>query len=81
MFAGLAPYSSVRFFDREMLPDINAIKGADAVWIQPNAISHPFYYRVIDMARKENISIRYFGFASARKCAEQLVADEMAAAE
>lgn len=71
----------VRFFDREMLPDINAIRGADVVWIQPNALSHPFYYRVIELARKENISIRYFGFASARKCAEQLVTDELAAAE
>lgn len=71
----------VRFFDREMLPDVNAIKSADAVWIQPNAISHPFYYRVIDMARKENIPVRYFGFASARKCAEQLVVDEQAAAQ
>ena len=69
----------VRFFDREMLPDVNAIKSADAVWIQPNAISHPFYYRVIDMARKENIPVRYFGFASARKCAGQLVVDEQAA--
>ena len=71
----------IRFFDREMLPDINAVKGADAVWIQPNALSHPFYYRVIDIARKENIPIRYFGFASARKCAEQLAADEMASVD
>ena len=71
----------VRFFDREMLPDVNVIKSADVVWIQANAISHKFYYRIIDTARKENISVRYFGSASARKCAEQLVADEVAAAE
>lgn len=71
----------VRFFDREMLPDINTIKSADVVWIQTNAISHKFYYRIIDAARKEDIPVRYFGFASARKCAEQLVVDEMAAAE
>lgn len=71
----------VRFFDREMLPDINVIKSADVVWIQANAISHKFYYRIIDTARKENISVRYFGSASARKCAEQLVTDELAAAE
>lgn len=32
----------IRFFDREMLPDINAIRGADVVWIQSNALSHPF---------------------------------------
>ena len=71
----------VRFFDRELLPDVNAIRGADVVWIQSNAISHKFYYRVIDTVRKENIPVRYFGSASARKCAEQLVLDEMAAAE
>lgn len=71
----------VRFVDREMLPDINIIKAADAVWIQSNALSHKFYYRVIDTARKEDIPVRYFGFASAKKCAEQLVVDEMAAAD
>ena len=71
----------VRFFDREMLPDISIIKSADVVWIQANAISHKFYYRIIETARKENISVRYFGTASARKCAEQLALDEMTAAE
>lgn len=69
----------VRFFDREMLPDVNTVKSADVVWIQPNALSHKFYYRIIDTVRKENIPVRYFGSASARKCAEQLVVDEMAA--
>ena len=71
----------VRFFDREMLPDINVVKSADVVWIQTNAISHKFYYRIIDTARKENIPVRYFGSASARKRAEQLVTNELAAAE
>lgn len=71
----------VRFFDREMLPDISVIKSADVVWIQTNAISHKFYYRIIDTARKESIPVRYFGSASARKCAEQLVMNELAAAE
>ena len=69
----------VRFCDRELLPDLNAIKSADIVWIQPNALSHKFYYRIIETARKENIAVRYFGFASARKCAEQLVEVELAA--
>ena len=71
----------VRFFERESLPDLNAIRGADVVWIQPNALSHKFYYRIIDTARKENIVVRYFGFASARKCAEQLVEDELSQTE
>ena len=70
---------AVRFCDREALPDLNAIKSADIVWIQPNALSHKFYYRIIETARKEGIPVRYFGFASARKCAEQLVEVELAA--
>ena len=69
----------VRFFDREMLPDVNTIRSADVVWIQANALSHKFYYRIIDTVRKENIPVRYFGAASARKCAEQLALDEMSA--
>jgi len=67
----------VRFVDRETLPDISALKIADVIWIQPNAISHKFYYRIVDTARKNGIPVRYFGFASARKCAEQLVMDEL----
>lgn len=67
--------------DREMLPDINTVKSADAVCNRPNALSHKFYYRIIDPVRKETIPVRYFGSASAGKCAEQLVADEMAASE
>ena len=66
-----------RFFERESLPDLNAIKGADVVWIQANALSHKFYYRIIETARRENILVRYFSFASARKCAEQVVENEL----
>lgn len=69
-----------RFFERESLPDLNAIKGADVVWIQANALSHKFYYRIIETARRENILVRYFSFASARKCAEQVVENELSEA-
>lgn len=68
-----------RFFEPDSLPDLGVLKSADAVWIQSNALSHKFFYRVIHSARKENIPVRYFGYASARKCAEQLVMDEMTA--
>ena len=68
-----------RFFEPDSLPDLGVLKSADVVWIQSNALSHKFFYRVINSARKENIPVRYFGYASARKCAEQLVVDEMLA--
>ena len=69
----------VRFSDREAMPDINTIRGADAVWLQVNAMSHNFYYRTIDICRKNDVPIRYFSSASAKGCAIQLVEDELAA--
>jgi len=66
-----------RFFEPGSLPDLGALKGADVIWIQANAISHKFFYRIINAARKWNIPVRYFGYASARKCAEQLAAEEL----
>lgn len=68
-----------RFYDREMLPDLNAIRSADVVWLQVNALSHKYYYRIIDAARKNDIPVRYFGSASAKKCAVQFALDELAA--
>ena len=70
---------SVRFFDREAIPDVNTVKNADVVWIQANAMPHKLYYKIINAARKDNIPVRYFGYAGARKCAEQLVMDELSA--
>lgn len=65
-----------RFFEKESLPDLNAIRNADSLWIQTNAMSHEFYYRVLGVARKHEIPVRYFAFASARKCAIQVAEDE-----
>ena len=68
-----------RFYDREVLPDLNAVRGADVVWLQVNALSHKYYYRIIDAARKNGIQVRYFDSASAKKCAVQLALDELVA--
>ena len=67
-----------RFYDKETLPDLDAIRASDVIWIQANALSHKYYYRIINTARTYSISVRYFGYASARKCAEQLALDEQA---
>lgn len=69
----------VRFCDRDTMPVINTIRGADMVWLQVNAMSHNYYYRVIDICRKDNVPIRYFGSGSAKRCAVQLVKEELAA--
>ena len=62
----------VRFIDRTMLPNSDMIRRADVVWIQTNALSHAFFYKIIDEVRRYNVPIRYFSYASVSKCAEQL---------
>ena len=67
----------IRFMDREQsILDENVMRNADVVWIQPNAISHSKYYKIIGQIRKHDIPVKYFLYASARKCAEQVVLSE-----
>ena len=63
----------IRFIKRGMKPDAQMIRNADAVWIQTNALSHKVYDSVTKYATRYKIPIRYFHFASAAKCAEELV--------
>lgn len=68
----------IRYIDKDQaIIDRNLIRNADAVWIQTNAISHRQYYATIDEVRKAGIKVRYFAFASAKKCAEQVATEEM----
>lgn len=64
---------NVRFIDKDLVFDTGIIRHADVIWIQPNALAHKMYYRIIDTARTYNKAVRYFTFASWSKCAEQIV--------
>ena len=68
---------NVRFIDRTMLPNAQLIRQADTIWIQSNALSHAYFYKIIAEARRYEIPVRYFTFASAKKCAEQLALEDM----
>ena len=68
---------NVVFVNREQNPNTEMIRAADVVWIQANALSHKNYYKIINIVRTYRIPVRYFGYASARKCAEQLVREDM----
>ena len=65
----------VRFMSDDISsPEI--IKRADVVWIQTNCIGHNTYYNVIDLVRRYGRKVRYFKYASAVKCAEQVAEEE-----
>ena len=66
--------SSSQMFDSISSPEI--IRKADVVWIQTNAIAHKSFYGIIDLYRRYHKKVRYFKYASAAKCAEQVVEDE-----
>ena len=68
-----------RFYGREVSTDLNVVRGADVIWLQVNSMSHSHYNRIIDIARTNGVSVRYFGSASPKKCAAQLALDEMEA--
>lgn len=65
----------VRFL-RDDISSPEIIKRADVVWIQTNCIGHKSYNIIIELARRYNRRVRYFAYASATKCAEQVVAEE-----
>ena len=64
---------NIRFVAREMVFDVSIIRHADILWVQTNSMPHRTYYRIVDTARKYNKPIRYFTYASAMKCAEQVL--------
>ena len=63
----------IRFVDRDLVFDVNVVRNADVIWIQPNAISHSQFYRIADVARQYDKPVRYFTNASAAKSAVQLM--------
>lgn len=67
---------NVTFVNREQRPNVDMIKAADVVWIQANALSHRYFYKIINVVRTNQVPIRYFGYASATKCAIQVMEDD-----
>ena len=63
---------NIRFVSKDYVFDTSIIRHVDVVWIQPNALSHKQYYRIVDTARQYKRPVRYFLSASARKCAAQI---------
>lgn len=63
---------NIRFVSKDYVFDTSIIRHVDVVWIQPNALAHKQYYRIVDTARQYKRPVRYFLSASAQKCAAQI---------
>ena len=64
---------TVRFISPDLAPSASMIRHADTVWLQTNALSHGRFYKIVEVVRAHGIPLRYFSYASAEKCARQLV--------
>lgn len=68
---------NIRFVDKDLINfDPGIIRTADKLWIQPNAMSHTQYYRIVDAARQHKKPVRYFTYSSAAKSAMQIVDED-----
>ena len=67
---------NIRYVGKELVFDTGMIRKADVLWIQPNAIAHKQFYKIADEARKYNKPMRYFQYASAANCAEQVAEND-----
>lgn len=68
---------NVRFVDvskKTFNPDL--IRNAEMVWVQNNCIGHSQFNNVVRLARQYGVQMRYFAWASAGKCAEQVVKED-----
>ena len=66
-------FPDVRFIGKDLLPNENLIRNADEVWIRLIALSHSYFYKIIDEIRRRNKPIRYFTNAGVNRCSEQLI--------
>ena len=69
-------HPNIDIFGKDM-PSVTsaAITGADMIWFQVNAINHPIFYKVMALARVNNIPVKYFLRAGHRACRRQIVQD------
>ena len=72
---------NVKFIDPYTDPDVNSIRNADVVWMQTNAMPHSRYNKIMEIVRIKKIPAKYFAYASAEKCAVQVVEYDSASAE
>lgn len=69
--------SGVRYVGPDEKPNMSVLMNTDVIWLQTNVMAHSFYNKVVEIARKHHIPVRYFSYSGAEKCAEQLALDDM----
>lgn len=62
---------NVTFYSPDVVPNKDAIRNAEQVWVQTQYISHAAFYR-IESALGENTQLRFFSNQNVRACADKM---------
>jgi hypothetical protein len=65
---------NVTFYSPDVVPNKDAIRNADQVWVQTQCISHSAFYR-IESALGEKTQMRFFPNQNVRNCAEKMAGE------
>lgn len=72
-------HKNVKIYDAEApMPADEVIYRADIVWIQPNSISHPKFWKAVAAAKQRHVPVRYFAYAGHKQCKKQIVSETAA---
>lgn len=64
----------VSYIGREqVMIDDSAITNAELIWMQPNALSHRVYNRIINSAKSAGVAVKFFNCAGVLTCLDQVI--------
>lgn len=64
---------NISIIDPDRKIDLTAVRNADLVAFQANCISHSYYYRIIDVIKKNKVPFMFLTKSSPKLCVEQLI--------
>ena len=57
--------------------DANVVRECDVIWIYSKEVTHSQFKKIMNLARKYNLPVRYFSYKGAEKCAEEVALSDM----
>ena len=57
--------------------DANVVRECDIIWIYSKEVTHSQFKKIMNLARKYNLPVRYFSYKGAEKCAEEVALSDM----
>ena len=66
-----------KIFHVDKKADANVVRDSDIIWVYSKEVTHSQFKKIMNLARKHNINVKYFSYKGAEKCAEQVVLSDM----